>query len=61
MTSYGDPKVVDLVDVSGSGDVDMSVVRVTEGDSNRLIDGLSGRKLKVNTCVHVHTCIIVLH
>ena len=44
-TSDGRPKVVDLVDGSGSGDVRTSVVRDLAKDGTLL--GLSGRRLKV--------------
>ena len=47
-TSDGRRKIIDIVDTSGSGDVDTSLIRKTEGANNRVIDGITGRKLKVN-------------
>jgi hypothetical protein len=46
-TSTGAPKIVDLVDCTGSGDVDCSVVRKT-ADDGVTIEGLHGAKLTVN-------------
>ena len=43
----GDRKILDLVDATGSGDVDTSTVHITEGDEGRQIKGLSGRALMV--------------
>lgn len=44
MTSTGRRKIVEIVDCTGAGDVDTSVVRKLEKD---YIIGLTGRKLKV--------------
>jgi len=44
VTSDGKPKIIDLVDCSGSGDVDTSTVREAV---NGVLEGLSGRKLKL--------------
>lgn len=38
---------MDLVDTTGSGDVDTSTVRATDGLQNRKIEGLSGRTLNL--------------
>jgi tripeptidyl-peptidase-2 len=49
----GRPKVIDVVDATGSGDVDMSTVRkdaVVDEDSGKLtVEGLSGRKLTLSS------------
>ena len=46
VTSDGRPKVVDMMDATGAGDVDTStVVEVDKADG--CITGLTGRKLKV--------------
>ena len=39
--------MVDVIDASGSGDVDTSTVRTTEGPKDREVEGLSGRSLKI--------------
>ena len=44
ITSDGQPKIVDLIDASGSGDVDTSIIRETDSS---YLTGLSGRKLKL--------------
>lgn len=65
MTSDGLPKVIDLIDTSGSGDVCTKMVRRTEGVSNRTIQGLSGRRLKVcmysALCDIIRICIVCMH
>ena len=44
-TSNGERKIVDLIDTTGSGDVDTSTVRRTEVTTGREIVGLTGRLL----------------
>ena len=46
-TSAGDPKIIDLIDTTGSGDVDMSCVRTTISEKNREIESLHGKVLKI--------------
>ena len=46
-TPDGRPKIIDIVDGSGSGDVDTSHT-VTDDDGDGLIDGMSGRTLRIN-------------
>ena len=46
-TPDGRRKIVDLIDATGSGDVDTTTVRKTEGEGEREIKGLSGRNLKI--------------
>ena len=45
MTPSGERKIVDVIDCSGSGDVDTSTLVTVNEDGT--IDGVSGRKLKV--------------
>ncbi|GMH33052.1 hypothetical protein BSKO_00886 [Bryopsis sp. KO-2023] len=47
VTSDGKPKIIDVLDGTGSGDVDTS--KVVELDEDGCLTGLTGRKLKVNS------------
>ena len=47
LTSTGELKIVDLLDTSGSGDVDTSTVLSTSSVEGRKIAGLSGRTLLI--------------
>ncbi|EAQ77790.1 S8 family serine peptidase [Blastopirellula marina] len=44
-TPDGRPKIIDMVDASGSGDIDTSTVR--KMDDEHVIEGLTGRKLTI--------------
>ncbi|MGB0580607.1 MAG: hypothetical protein ACPGVU_12950 [Limisphaerales bacterium] len=44
-TSDGKPKIVDMIDGSGDGDVDTSTIVTTKDD---VVTGLTGRKLKID-------------
>lgn len=46
VTSHGLPKVIDVIDCTGSGDIDTSATCAADADG--LIEGASGRKLKPN-------------
>lgn len=50
VTSTGLPKIIDILDTSGAGDIDTSAV--AEIDSEGFVQGLTGRKLKVNPSWH---------
>lgn len=45
VTSDGKPKIIDMMDATGAGDVDTSAVVETDGQG--FIIGLTGNKLKV--------------
>ncbi|KAI9469712.1 MAG: subtilase family-domain-containing protein [Benjaminiella poitrasii] len=46
VTTDGKPKIIDIVDCTGGGDVETTkVVKPTIENGNKVIDGLSGRKL----------------
>lgn len=49
VTSDGRPKILDLLDTSGAGDVAMSEVIPLDSIKGGSLDGLSGRKLQVRT------------
>ena len=46
ITSTGEPKVIDIVDGSGDGDVDTS--KIVQCDAEGWITGCTGKKMKVN-------------
>ncbi|KAF9901893.1 tripeptidyl-peptidase II Tpp2 [Lobosporangium transversale] len=49
VTSDGKPKIIDIVDCSGSGDVPTTtIVKPTEEDGVPVITGLTGRKLRLS-------------
>ena len=52
-TTDGRRKIIDLVDCTGSGDVDTTTVCRTEEEKDRKIEGITGRKLQVHVCVSV--------
>ena len=45
-TASGQPKITDLIDCSGSGDVETSTIVDAKADG--VIEGKTGRKLKVS-------------
>ncbi|KAI8884711.1 hypothetical protein K501DRAFT_247452 [Backusella circina FSU 941] len=46
VTTDGKPKVIDIVDCTGGGDVDTSkIVKATSENGKQVVEGLSGRKL----------------
>lgn len=47
-TSDGRPKVIDIIDCSGSGDVAIGVPRSTDASAPGQLEGLTGRTLKLN-------------
>ena len=47
MTTTGERKIVDLVDTTGSGDVDTSTTCKTRSEGGRVIEGLTGRQLTI--------------
>ncbi|XP_055333690.1 tripeptidyl-peptidase 2-like isoform X2 [Paramacrobiotus metropolitanus] len=50
VTTTGQPKVIDILDASGAGDIDTSTV--VEADAEGFLTGLTGRKLHLNRNWH---------
>lgn len=48
VTTDGKRKIIDAIDSTGSGDVDMTSTCVVEGDSAAIITGLTGRRFKID-------------
>lgn len=48
-TSDGKPKILDIIDCTGSGDIDTSKVVTLGSEEEGVLEGYFGKKLKINS------------